>query len=91
MIDMVTPKIDWIKNDPEKHKYFESGSVFLVALQVHTKEKTSWEFDVVQVNCDGDWFCLEYRGGETYDAWEWSDFEYFHLLEGSLPCEEIYE
>ena len=81
------PKINWIKNDKEIHQLFEDGSAFLVALQVtDNKTKiTKWMFDCIRVACDGDWFVMEYLGGETYDAREWSDFEYFHVLDGHAP------
>lgn len=86
------PTINWIKNDPKKYKYFYDGSVFLIAVMVKNsiKESERWELDVIRVSCDGDWFCLEYRSGEIFDAWEWEDVEYFHLIEGEMPttCEE---
>lgn len=84
------PKLKWIKNDPKKYKWFEDGFTFLGAIKVENQKtrKTTWEFDVVTVRCDGDWLCLEYRGGETYDAWTFEDFEYFHVLEGPMPTME---
>jgi len=85
----MTPQINWIKNDPKKHRFFVSGSVFLVAVMVRNSKTNTeqWEFDVIQIACDEDWFCLEYRTGESFDAWEWSDVEYFHLIEGEMPKE----
>ena len=81
------PEIKWIKNDPKKFNCLEDGSRFLVALQVHSKltKTTKWEFEVLTVRSDGDWLCLETGGGETYDSWNWEDFEYFQLLDGSMP------
>lgn len=82
------PKIEWIKNDPQKHKFFEEGSVFLVALQVKNSKtkKVRWEFDVVETDCDGYRMTLYYRGkSEIYDSWNFEDFEYFYLLEGKMP------
>lgn len=81
------PKISWIKNDPEKHKFFEDGFRFLGALQVKNsvKKTVRWEFDVLTVRCDGDWMILETGGGEIYDSWGFEDFEYFHILDGREP------
>lgn len=82
------PKIEWIKNDKKEFNTFEDGSVFLVALQVTNTatKKKAWEFDVIEFDCDGDGASLRYRGGgDHYDSWEWNDFEYFQLLEGTMP------
>lgn len=86
----MTPEIDWIKNDPKKFNTFLDGSVFLVAIQVSTKGGPyRWDFDIVQLDCDGEGASLRYRGsGEPYDAWSWGDFEYFKLLEGEMPTYE---
>ena len=86
------PKVEWIKNDPEKHKFFEDGSVFLVALQVKNgkTKKVRWEFDVVEIDCDGEGMSLWYRGkSELYDSWSWEDFSHFCLLEGVMPFAEL--
>lgn len=84
------PKINWIKNDPDKHQWFEDGSVFLVALRVkNNKTKIEkWEFDMVAANCDGEGMSLHYRQGEPYDAWTWPDFEYFTVVEGQEPIKK---
>lgn len=82
-----TPQIDWIKNDPAKYTWFEDGSRFLVALVVRNeKTKTElWDFDVVVTDCTGDGMSLKTVEGESYSSWDWSDFEYFHLIEGTMP------
>jgi hypothetical protein len=87
------PNINWIKNDPDKHKFFTDGSVFLVALQVRNiKNKTTqWEFDVVRTDCDGEGMHLTQKCGCSYDDWSWDDFEYFKLLDGNLPTFDIEE
>ena len=88
----MSPDIKWVKNNPEKHKYFTDGSEFLVALQVSSNGGPyTWDFDVVQVNCDGEGMDLTYRGGEPYDAWLWDDFEYFALLDGEMPQADLDE
>jgi len=81
------PEIEWVKNDPKKYNRFSDESRFLVAVQVKNsvRRDVRWEFDVVTVKCDGDWMVLEYGGGETYDAWNFSDFGYFKLLDGEMP------
>jgi hypothetical protein len=86
--DEVMPAINWIKNDPKKYCNFIDGSVFLVALRVRNNKTNTerWEFDVVEFDCDGESACLYYRGKtEIYGSWTWNDFEYFMLLEGSMP------
>lgn len=84
---MEVPKIEWVKNDPKLHQWFSDGSVFLVALQTGKNGGPyKWDFDVVEVNCDGDGMFLQYpHGGEAYSDWEWTDFEYFQLMEGEMP------
>lgn len=82
------PEVCWFKNDPKKYVWHTDGSVYLVALQVtNNKTKvTRWEFAVLQVSCDEDNFDLhEHASGEFYSSWEWSDFEYFHLVSGAMP------
>ena len=83
------PQISWVKNDPKKHTVFEDGSTFLVALRVNKGFKLHWEFDVVKWDCDGEGGHMVHRGAngiyEAYDVWEWEDFEYFYLIEGSMP------
>jgi hypothetical protein len=84
-----TPQIEWIKNDPGKHQVFGDGSTFLVALQVGpTGGPYKWDFDVVKANCDGESMYLEDREGNAYSTWDWSDFEFFALLEGEIPQPE---
>ena len=83
----LTPTMNWVKNDPKKHQWFEDGSEFLVALRVTSKGRARWEFDVVRVNCDGEGMSLEYREGESYSSWSWSNFEWFMLLDGTMPTE----
>lgn len=85
------PEIKWVKNDPKKHIYFQDGSVFLIALQTIDKEtkESAWEFDVVQIHADDESFYLRTREGEPYDCWSWGDVEYFHLIDGVLPTEDI--
>lgn len=87
---MMEPQIKWIKNDPEKHKFFVDGSTFLVALQVSTKSAPpEWDFDVVTTDCDGESMHLRVRdNGDAYYSWTWDDFEYFHLLGGDMPTPE---
>ena len=83
---MELPSIKWVKNDPEVHQLFEDGTVFIVALQVrHKKGPPQWDFDVVETDCVGEGMTLKYRGGEPYDSWDWTDFEYFALLDGEMP------
>ena len=83
----MTHKINWIKNDPEKHQWFEDGSVFLVAYVIHIAKtgKTRQDYDVVVVSCDGGDFQLNLRNGEPYDDWTWEDFDYFALIDGNIP------
>lgn len=89
---MSKPKINWIKNNPNKHRYFIDGSTFLVAVQVSKNGGTPrWEFNVVRANCDGEGMFLEHINGESYDDWLWEDLEYFHLIEGNLPVPTIEE
>lgn len=80
------PGINWVKNDPDKYKWFQDGSEFLVALRVgNNKKKTErWEYAVITVNCDEGRFDLS-SNNELYDMWSWEDFEYFHLMDGVLP------
>jgi hypothetical protein len=87
--DGEAPKIDWVKNDPTKHRVFADGSRFLVALRCGSEEAGyQWEFATVSVQCDEDEFTLLEPGGDTYDAWNWEDFEYFALLDGEMPSQE---
>lgn len=89
---MSWPKIDWIKNDSKKHRHFNDGDIFLIALRVRIKEIERWEFDVVEMDCDGDGASMWYRGkSEPYDAWSWDDVEYFKVIEGCEPTAEIGE
>lgn len=86
------PQINWVKNDPKLYNTFTDGSVFLVALRVMNGflGKEYWQFDVVEFDCDGDGASLYYRGkSECYDSWVWDDFEYFMLLEGRMPTNEM--
>lgn len=86
MLEM--PGINWIKNTPEYQKAtFSDGSVFLVALQLGPEGGPyKWDFDVVQVSCDGEWMVLNTRECScSYSAWSWDDFEYFALLDGEMP------
>jgi hypothetical protein len=84
---MSKPKIRWIEVDKDKHNWFEDGSEFLVTLMVKNKAtKTSYrEFHVVRTECDGDGMELTLPSGELFDAWTWFDFDYFHLISGSMP------
>jgi hypothetical protein len=85
------PSINWVKLNPKLHNFFEDGSKFLVAVQVHNGRtgETKWEFDVVIMVCDGDGAFLTYEGGEMYDRWSWQDIEYFHLIEGEMPSAAV--
>lgn len=86
------PVINWVKNDPKKHRYFLDGSSFLVALKVSIKGGPFfWEFHAIQVDCDGENMSLRYRGGDSFDEWTWDDLEFFHLIEGEMPTSEMKE
>ena len=88
----MSPDIKWIKNDPEKHKYFTDGSKFLVAILVGPNGGPyTFDFDVVETNADGEGMDLTYSSGEPYDAWLWDDFEYFVLLRGEMPRADLDE
>ena len=88
---MSKPKIKWIKLDSEKHCFFEDGSEFLCALQVKNNKtnEINWEFAIVITSCDGERMELQTESGESYDDWTWFDFEYFALLNGSMPVSDI--
>lgn len=82
------PSIQWIKNDPKKHTWFTDGSVFLVALRTgKSGGPYTWDFDKVRINADENMSLTISECGCSYDAWSWEDFEYFALLEGSMPTE----
>ena len=88
------PQIKWIKNDPGKHKWFSDGSRFLVALRVGKNGGPyHWEYAVVITDCDGEGMQLRSGcdDGCYYSDWTWLDFEYFALLEGSIPTDWIDE
>lgn len=88
------PVIKWVKNNPEKYNWFMDGSEFLGALRVKNERtgKTAWEYHIVRANCDGENVYWEYQGGESFDGWDFSDFEYFYLLSGEMPSSnEEYE
>lgn len=90
---MSEPKIDWIKNDPEKHRYFNDGDVFLIAIpQASSNGVERWDFDVVEMDCDGEGASMWFRNkSEVYDSWSWDDVEYFKVLEGNEPTADIGE
>lgn len=89
MVPIGLPEITWIRNDAQKHQWFQDGSVFLVALRTgKTGGPYTWDFDVVTLNADGESMSLDTRECRcSYSNWSWSDFEYFHLIEGVMPTE----
>ena len=45
-----------------------------------TNNKTGekyWDIDKVQMVCDGESAHMNYYCGDSYDAWEWSDVEFY--------------
>ena len=83
------PVLNWIKNDPKKHKYFLDGSEFLVATKVinNVSKKTRWEISAIEAHADWeDEVYFSYvNGGEVWDSWDWDDVEWFVVLEGECP------
>ncbi len=81
------PKINWIKMDQEKHRYWTDGSRFLFALQVKNsvKKTVRWDFETLEISCDYDGVSLKTCEGEFYSSWNVEDFEYFYLIEGEMP------
>lgn len=80
------PDIQWTRNDPKEHQWFEDGSKFLVALRVKDRDRNiAWSYDVVVISTDEDSMYLRCTNGEPFDDWEWTDFEWFCTLEGAVP------
>lgn len=68
--------LDWKPMDLDRE--WEDGQILLVAVPVrHDPQREPWqyEFDVVHINCDIDYFRLEVDG-ETW-GWEIGDVDYY--------------
>jgi len=60
---------------------WENGTQFLAAVPVGSPQKWSYEYSVVTVYCDDDYFDLDCND----EAWGWSldDVDFFIVLSGS--------
>lgn len=63
----------------EKHpKEFEDGDQYLVALRIKDGSKLYWEYSVITVRCDEDYFDCQCNG-ESW-GWDWDCVEFYIKL-----------
>ena len=90
---MSLPVINWIKKEKDKHNFHTDGNRYLIALQVRSMSQplndVYWDYFIICVTCDGEGAELSYENGDIFDAWSWDDVEYFAVLDGEMPTNEI--
>ena len=62
---------------------FEDGDQLLVAVKTH-ETPASYEYSVVSVHLDEDYFCIEHSDGSSW-GWDWADVE-FYIPMKSIPA-----
>jgi hypothetical protein len=82
--------IAWKKNNFD-NPYFEDGTVFIGAVLVTDRETglKHWEIDPVYVYADDDHvrymkWDTEDGYGDPYTAWDFTDFDYYIVIQGSI-------
>lgn len=86
--------MNWRKRKEHDNGFYD-GDTLLVAVAVckdykHPEKGCQWEFHVIVITCDEDYFSLRRPDGESWYDWGWSDIEYFvpikEVMEGLPPC-----
>ena len=89
MTDTTPPKPigEWLPMDP--NRYWQDGMQLLCAVPIcnrlndrmveHPDNNWHWEYDVVVIRCDENYFNLENNNGDTW-GWELSDVEFYIIL-----------